>query len=67
MRGDSDADDSYRMYREKTKARSGFLPPKPYFDLLYLDDDLRIHRTGEDNYFVQVKDTWEAARPLLEQ
>ena len=25
--------------------------PKGYFDILYLDDDLRIHRTGEDNVF----------------
>jgi PAP_fibrillin len=39
--------------------------PKGYFDLLYLDDDLRVHRTGEDNIFVQSRDTWEAAMPLL--
>ena len=40
--------------------------PKAYFDVLYLDDDLRIHRTGEDNLFVQARETWEAAQPLLE-
>jgi len=39
--------------------------PKGYFDLLYLDDDLRVHRTGEDNLFVQSRDTWEAAKMLL--
>lgn len=40
--------------------------PKAYFDVLYLDDDLRIHKTGDDNLFVQAKESWEAARPLLE-
>lgn len=39
--------------------------PKAYFDVLYLDDQLRIHRTGEDNLFVQAKDTWAEARPFL--
>ena len=28
-------------------------PPLPFFDLLYLDEDLRIQRTGEGNIFVQ--------------
>jgi len=28
-------------------------PPQPYFDLLYLDDELRVHRTGQGNLFVQ--------------
>jgi hypothetical protein len=40
--------------------------PKAYFDVLYLDKDLRIHKTGEDNVFVQAKPTWGAAEPLLE-
>jgi hypothetical protein len=48
----------------KTSKNKG-LPPKPYFDVLYLDDDLRIHRTGEDNFFVQGKDTWTSARTLF--
>jgi hypothetical protein len=39
--------------------------PRAYFDVVYLDDQLRIHRTGEDNLFVQAKDTWLEARPLL--
>ena len=28
-------------------------PPPPYFDVLYLDDDLRIQQTGDGNLFVQ--------------
>lgn len=28
-------------------------PPRPYFDVLFLDDTLRVHRTGEGNLFVQ--------------
>ena len=39
--------------------------PKGYFDLLYLDDELRIHKTGEDNIFVQVRDSWDLVKPLL--
>lgn len=39
--------------------------PRAYFDIVYLDDQLRIHRTGEDNLFVQAKDTWLEAKPLL--
>jgi len=27
--------------------------PTPFFDLLYLDDELRVQRTGEGNVFVQ--------------
>jgi len=29
--------------------------PRPYFEVLYLDDDLRVQRTGEGNVFVQQK------------
>jgi hypothetical protein len=39
--------------------------PRAYFDVLYLDDQLRIHKTGEDNIFIQAKDAWSEARPLL--
>ena len=28
-------------------------PPKPYFELLYLDDELRVHETGQGNIFIQ--------------
>eukprot|EP00529_Nitzschia_sp_RCC80_P029130 CAMPEP_0113467850 /NCGR_PEP_ID=MMETSP0014_2-20120614/15035_1 /TAXON_ID=2857 /ORGANISM="Nitzschia sp." /LENGTH=328 /DNA_ID=CAMNT_0000360187 /DNA_START=21 /DNA_END=1004 /DNA_ORIENTATION=- /assembly_acc=CAM_ASM_000159 len=37
--------------------------PKAFFDILYLDEDLRIHRTGEDNIFVQGRETWTLAKP----
>jgi len=36
-------------------------PPRPYFDILYLDGGLRVHRTGEGNLFVQER---LAAEPL---
>jgi hypothetical protein len=39
--------------------------PKGYFDVLYLDDELRVHRTGEDNLFVQARESWQSAKPLL--
>jgi len=37
----------------------------PYFKVLYLDDDLRIHVTGENNYFVQTRlyDVWDPSHP----
>lgn len=40
--------------------------PKGYFDILYLDNDLRVHRTGEENYFVQAKEYWDQAAPLMQ-
>eukprot|EP00541_Cyclophora_tenuis_P018902 CAMPEP_0116560062 /NCGR_PEP_ID=MMETSP0397-20121206/10760_1 /TAXON_ID=216820 /ORGANISM="Cyclophora tenuis, Strain ECT3854" /LENGTH=169 /DNA_ID=CAMNT_0004085935 /DNA_START=141 /DNA_END=650 /DNA_ORIENTATION=- len=39
--------------------------PKAFFDVLYLDNDLRIHKTGEDNLFVQARESWDEAKPLL--
>jgi len=51
----------YRIFR-RGKATS---PPKAYFDVLYLDNDLRIHKTGEDNLFVQSRPTWDKARDLM--
>ena len=35
--------------------------PQAYFDVLYLDDDLRIHKTGQGNLFVQRRPSWSAA------
>jgi PAP_fibrillin len=52
----------YRIFRRK-KAKA---PPKAYFDVLYLDDTLRIHRTGEDNLFVQARPAWVEAASLFE-
>lgn len=33
----------------------------PHFNMLYLDDEMRIHKTGEGNYFVQTRlyDAWD--------
>jgi len=52
-----------RMFRFGRKEKK--VPPKAFFDVVYLDDQLRIHKTGEDNLFVQAKGTWEEARPFL--
>ncbi|KAL7530014.1 hypothetical protein ACHAWF_003209, partial [Thalassiosira exigua] len=52
-----------RIFRFGKKGKR--VPPKAYFDVLYLDDQLRIHKTGEDNLFVQAKPTWDEAKPLL--
>ena len=40
--------------------------PKAYFDVVYLDRSLRIHRTGDDNLFVQGKEEWTEAVPLFQ-
>merc|ERR1711871_387439 len=39
--------------------------PQAYFEMMYLDEDLRIHRTGEGNYFVQTKlhEVWDPSHP----
>ena len=34
------------------------LPPPAYFDVLYLDANLRIHKTGQGNLFVQRRPEW---------
>lgn len=51
----------YRIFRRGQVKR----PPQAYFDILYLDDDLRVHKTGEDNLFVQARPTWEHAKDLI--
>lgn len=52
-----------RVFRFGKKDKK--VPPKAYFDVLYLDDELRIQRTGEDNLFIQAKPTWEDAVPFF--
>lgn len=39
-----------------SKRRSG-----PCFNMLYLDDEMRVHKTGDGNYFVQTRlyDVWD--------
>jgi len=34
--------------------------PPAYFDVLYLDEDLRVHRTGQGNLFVQRRAAWSS-------
>ena len=39
-----------------TRSKDGKRRTKgPYFDLLYLDEEMRIHKTGEGKYFVQTR------------
>lgn len=52
-----------RIFRFGRKDKK--VPPKAYFDVLYLDDELRIQKTGEDNLFVQAKPTWQDAVPFF--
>ncbi|KAL3927901.1 MAG: hypothetical protein SGARI_005195 [Bacillariaceae sp.] len=51
--------------KKKTRDEKRGLPPNGYFDVLYLDHNLRVHKTGEDNYFVQARQDWEPAQGLL--
>ena len=34
--------------------------PTAYFDVLYLDADLRVHRTGQNATFVQRRPAWSS-------
>jgi len=47
-----------RLLRKKTEKRE---IPKAFFDVLFLDRDLRIHKTGEDNIFIQARPEWKTA------
>ncbi|KAI2490116.1 PAP fibrillin [Fragilaria crotonensis] len=53
------------VYRLFTFRKTAKRPPKAFFDVLYLDDELRIHKTGEDNLFVQAKESWDEAKKYL--
>jgi len=33
-------------------------PPQAYFEVIYLDNELRVHRTGQGNLFVQTRPPW---------
>jgi hypothetical protein len=54
-----------RIIRFGRKKDSTKTVPKAYFDVMYLDQDLRIHKTGEDNVFVQGREKWSASKLLL--
>lgn len=47
-----------RLLRNKTEPRK---PPKGFFDVLFLDRELRVHKTGESNFFVQARPDWTTA------
>jgi len=38
--------------------RNAKKPPPAYFDILYLDDDLRVQKTAQGAYFVQARPPW---------
>lgn len=42
-------------------------PPKGYFDVLFLDEDLRVHKTGENNMFVQARPDYKLAWEITQQ
>lgn len=46
------------------KRKDEHLSP-PFFDVMYLDEDLRIHKTDQGNYFVQTRlyQVWDPAHP----
>jgi len=50
-----------RIFSKKPKQEI----PKAYFDVLYLDKNLRIQKTAQGNLFVQAKEDWSEAMPLL--
>jgi len=54
-----------RIIRFGRKKDSTKKVPKAYFDVMYLDQDLRIHKTGEDNVFVQGREKWSTSKSLL--
>uniref|UniRef100_A0A7S2XZS3 Plastid lipid-associated protein/fibrillin conserved domain-containing protein n=1 Tax=Fibrocapsa japonica TaxID=94617 RepID=A0A7S2XZS3_9STRA len=49
-----------------TKSNILKVPPRPHFDVMYIDNDLRIHRTNDDIIFVQANKKWEAANPFFD-
>jgi len=50
-----------RRLLRKTKTQPERKRPKAFFDVLFLDKDLRVHKTGEDNLFIQARPEWKAA------
>jgi len=54
----------WRKNNENSKSRS---LPKAFFDILYLDKNLRVHKTGEDNIFIQARPEWTEAWEIAGQ
>jgi len=40
----------------RTRGLDPTVEPQAYFDILYIDDEIRVHRTGEGKIFVQRRD-----------
>lgn len=40
----------------RLKGKDPAVEPSTYFDVLYIDDEIRCHRTGEGKLFVQQRD-----------
>jgi len=47
-----------KLLRKKVEPRK---LPKGVFKVVFLDQELRVHRTGEDNLFVQARPDWTTA------
>eukprot|EP00536_Pseudo-nitzschia_multiseries_P004515 jgi/Psemu1/302638/fgenesh1_kg.75_\ len=47
-----------RLLRKKVEPRK---PPRGVFEVLFLDRELRVHKTLEDNLFVQARPDWTTA------
>jgi PAP_fibrillin len=55
-----------RQWVLRRKAKGEKRTARGYFDVLFLDDQLRVHKTGQGNMFVQAKaDNWLEAQPLI--
>lgn len=51
-----------RLFGKKTGEKR---TTKGYFDVMYLDNQLRVHKTGQGNLFVQANDSWQEAKSLI--
>jgi len=54
----------WRKNNGNSKSRSLI---KAFFDVLYLDKNLRVHKTGEDNIFIQARPEWKEAWDIAGQ
>ena len=43
-------------FTARLRGKDPRIEPQAYFDILYVDEDIRVHRTGEGKVFVQLRD-----------
>ena len=55
----------FRLKKKKDSDKDEKRTAKGYFDVMYLDNQLRVHKTGQGNIFVQAKNDWKEAIPLI--